>query len=116
MAGFGKLRRHSVSRLRHRVALQQAVKTSDNAHGQPVYTWTTVIASLPCAIKTLSGTEADTARQLTADATHRVDVRSNDSINEEMRLVFGSRHLYIGSVEKIDEIDRFMVLVCAEKK
>lgn len=116
MPGFGTTRRGSIGALRHRVVIQQKTITDTDDRGQPVFTWTNVSNSWPCEIKTLTGGESEQARQLVADATHRVRMRARNDLNEQMRLVFRDRNLYIGYIDDVDQVGRYAFVICAEKK
>lgn len=117
MPGFGTTKRQSISRMRHRVSVQRQLISETDDRGQPVYTWSNVATNVPCAIKTLSGGEAEKARQLYADATHRVEMRTlGETIDEKMKLVFQGRNLFIGFIDEIDQVGRFTTLLVAEKK
>ncbi|MEL6106669.1 MAG: phage head closure protein [Planctomycetota bacterium] len=124
---FGTLRRHSAGKMHQRAWLQEKVEDSSNPkddRGHPVYEWANVgDERIPIAIKRLAGSELDRARQLQATATHRIDCRfmpdpddpSMPIVKREMRFLFGSRELFIGDVEDVEEQHRFLVIICEER-
>lgn len=129
MPGFGTPKRtaydplQSLGSLRHRVSIQKQVLSKDEEgndvyddNGQPVYTWQVLAGNYPCKIETLTGSEGERARQLQADATHRVWARGNPNITEQMKFVFKGRDFFIGYVNDVDQVGRFNWFLCAEKK
>ena len=101
---------NTVSRLRHRLMLQQEVQTPDGAGG---YTrswqdiaalWAEIIpltgsGSSACG----SGKEAFFAGQIQSEISHRILLRYRSGITPAMRLVFESRAFNIRSVAETDE-------------
>jgi SPP1 family predicted phage head-tail adaptor len=116
MVGFGVPRRTTIAAMRHRVLVQEQLVSSTDDRGQPVYTWQNRLVNVPCKIQTLSGGETEKAKALFAEATHSVEMRFNGTVTESMRLVFGSRHFYIGFIDNTMQVGRFMRLLCSEVK
>ena len=52
---------------------------------------------------------------MVADATHRVKIRYLADVTPKKRFLFGTRELYIESVQNIDERNRELVLTCVER-
>lgn len=114
MSGFGTRRRHRAGRLRHIVRLQEQNVTGKDDRGRKVFTWKDVIPDLSVSIETLSGTEAEAARQLVSAATLRVEFRADSRVTPQMRFLHGDREIYIGFRDNIDEAGRWMYAICAE--
>lgn len=122
MPGFGtkpRIRKQSVSRLRHRVALQAKAEVSTDGRGHPEYQWVTVLDQVPCRITKLTGREAETARQLVPQSTHSVELRFDKQITEQMRFVLAiecqpTRYFYIGDLDNPDEVGRFLYAIVEE--
>ncbi len=103
--------------MRHRVSIQRQLVSATDDRGQPVYTWSEVASRVPCRIKTLGGGESEKARQLFAEATHRVEMRTPSvAIDEKMKLVFEGRDLFIGFIDDEEQVGRFTHLLVAERK
>lgn len=66
-------------------------------------------------IKPLSGRELVEAQQVVADASHLVTIRYLSGVTPQKRILFGTRELYIESVQNTDERRRELVLTCVER-
>lgn len=100
--------RPTIGDMRHRVVLQQVVRTPDGGGGT-AETWTTV-AELWAAIRPISGDERLAADALAGQLTHEVWVRHRAAVTPAMRFLFGSRILDIRAV--IDAEGRGYRLKC----
>lgn len=102
------------SKLKHRLTLQQEVRTDD---GQGGYTrgWQDV-ADLWAEITPLQGSRNEmlTAGQLQASMLLRVLLRYRAGVAADMRLAFGSRILNIRSVINIGEDDETLEIIAEE--
>jgi len=98
--------------LRHRVELQQRVK-SRNAVGEETYTWFTY-ATVWAAVEPLTGRELYEAQQISAEVTVRVRVRYLKSMSTEHRVLFDSRGFNVNFVQNLEERNRELVLLCKE--
>ena len=98
--------------LRHRVQLQ--VSSEQNSRGNTTKVWGTEDA-IWAAVEPLSGRELIEAQEVVADATHRVTIRYLADVTPRKRFLFGTRELYIESVQNIDERNRELVLTCVER-
>jgi SPP1 family predicted phage head-tail adaptor len=124
MPGFGtpaKQRRRSVSRFRHRVDVQRRVSAGEDDRGHSIDTWQTFLPVMHCSLRKLQGTEAEVARQLVPTATHIIEARFDSRVDETMRLVLTKydrpeRHFYIGDIDDVGEVGRFMSILVEEKK
>lgn len=121
MPGFGTVKRDRVGKMRHRALLQYKKFADDpadqyNNRGRSQFTWTNVFDEhVPISIKQLYGRESEQARQLVANATHRVTMRYLAGVKRDMRLKMGDRILYIGDVDNLEESNRYLVLLCEER-
>ena len=100
--------------MRHRVELQNRQATDPDSRGNITGDWETTDV-MPAEIVALSGREAEIARQLVADATHRVRVRADQRITPKSRFVFEGRNLYVGHVERVAEVNHWMKCLVSEK-
>lgn len=100
--------------LRHRVAIQAKASTYDS-RGQNSASWSTS-TTVWAQIETLTGKELEQARKNYADATHRVTMRylSAATLTTKNRLLFGSRALNIGSINKVDQVSESLIVICGE--
>lgn len=101
-------------RLRHRVTLQSRSLTNDSFN-QPIESWSDV-GTYWAAVEPLTGREAERARQIKADASHRVVMRRVAAISPEQRLRFEGRTLDIVEVLDLDERGRTLHLTCSERR
>lgn len=90
--------KNTVSRLRHRLTLQQEVQTADGAGGY-TRSWSAV-ADVWAEIQSVSGTASSGSRggkeilyagQLQSQVTHKILLRYRDGVTPGMRLVFENR-------------------------
>lgn len=117
MAGFGTTKKVTVGEMRHRVDIEHKVVAEEpDDRGKPVYEWKVLVRGWYCKIEQLTGGEVETARQLNAEATHRIYMRSRDDVTERMRLVFRGREFYIGYIDDLAQVGRISWMLCAEKK
>ena len=104
--------KNTCSRIRHRLILQQELKTPDSAGGF-VRTWQD-ITDLWAEITPLNGKEKFFSERLQSALTHRVFIRYRSGITTENRLVFNGRALNIRSVMNIDEKNAVLELLVEE--
>lgn len=98
--------------LRHSLTIQTATETQ-NDHGEVVKAWSE-FAVVNGSIDPLSGREFWRSRQVQADVTHVVTIRYLPGVIPKMRVLHGSRVLYITSVLNSDERNRELQLLCKE--
>ncbi len=101
-----------------RITLQEWTESesSPDDYGQPVGSWDD-LDSDPDAwaeVKPISGRIAEYARQLYAEATHRVMIDYRSGMTRDMRVKLGSRYLYIGHIRDLDELGITLELLCRE--
>ena len=101
--------------LRHVCTLQTYTSTGTDGRGQPTGSWGDT-AEVRCRIKPLGGRNAEYANQLYAAATHEILMRYRSDVTRTNRLVLGSRIFTIGSVQSVDELDRWLRLMVKEER
>ena len=100
-------------RLRHRVTIQQKVK-SRGASGQETFTWSDWATGVPASIEPLSGRELMRVQQEHAETKTRIVMRYRAGVTTEMRLVHGSTYYDIKSVIHHDLRGRQLTLMCTD--
>ncbi len=76
--------------LRYSVQIEQKTITGQDSYGQDIYTWT-VVATLWCEVRAMTGRELEAAQQLHAEARWKMQTHyPSVTIKREMRAVFGS--------------------------
>jgi len=102
--------KHTCSRIRHRLALQEEVETPDGAGGY-ARSWQE-IACLWGEIIPWKGKELPFAEQLQSRVTHRILLRYREGVTAAMRLAFENRIFNIRYVFATDELrDTLQLLV-----
>ncbi|MEM7425191.1 MAG: phage head closure protein [Pseudomonadota bacterium] len=99
--------------LRHRLVLQEAVRTDDGGGGA-VETWQSA-AELWAAVEPLGGDEPVRAEKLEGNLSHRVTIRWREGVLPSMRFLFGVRILEIDHVVSPRERRRLLVCRCVER-
>jgi len=104
-------------KLRQRIQLQQlATPEAVDTFAQPVQAWNTV-GTFWAELVPLTGHEAYVARQIKAEATHRLTVRylgSAIALNPTDRWVLNGRTFGIVEVRNIEERDRRYEMIVEE--
>lgn len=98
--------------LRHRLTIQAPLPTA-NADAGLSDNWTTV-ATVWAAVEPLSGRSYFTAQQAASEVTHRVRMRYRTGLRPEMRLLYGTRHLYIEAIIDPGERHAELEVMCRE--
>lgn len=101
-----------IGRMRQRVTIQRNDGTK-GTRGQKAESWTD-IKTVWAEVRTLSGTEGETANMNIASATHLVTIRWRSDVTEKMRLEWGTKYLGIVSIRDIDGRRQFLDLYCEE--
>lgn len=106
-----------IGRLRHRVTLQSQTTEYDalGRQSRDSAKWTKV-TDLWAEVKELSGRESETAKQISADASHSVTIRFRAGVTSANRLVFRGRVLEIKAVLDDDSTQRELLLLCGEER
>lgn len=107
----------TATRLRHRLTLQQEIKTADGAGGY-IRSWQN-IADLWAEIasvgnKSVYGREKLYAGQLQAEISHKVTIRYRSGISTSMRLLFENRIFNIRAISDIKENNEVLELLVEE--
>jgi SPP1 family predicted phage head-tail adaptor len=105
--------RPSIGDMRHRVILQQIVRTSDGGGGASE-SWSTV-AELWAAIRPISGDERVVADAISGQLTHEVWVRHRAGVTPAMRFLFGSHILDIRAVIDAEGRGHRLKCLCQER-
>lgn len=98
--------------MRHLVTIQEPILTQ-NDYNETVETWQD-FATANASIGPLSAREFFNSQQVQSDVTHKVEMRYVPGVTPRMRLLFGSRALYIASVINADERGASLELLCRE--
>ena len=104
--------RIDIAGLRSRVTLQAPVDTSDDS-GALVRVWTDV-ADIWAKIEPQRGSEMFVAGEQETVLTHNVTIRWRPDVASPMRLLLGSRALYIRAAFDPDGRKKFLVCRCDE--
>ena len=103
--------------LRTQVTIQQQTITTTDNYAQ-VPSWSTYAASVYANIVETGGVEYWRGAKMNADTSHVVTVRYETgltaSANRKMRVIYGSRTLYVTSVIA-DERKRWLTMQCREE-
>lgn len=99
--------------LRHSVTIQSKSE-SVSAHGEMTDTWSTH-ATVYARINPARVREDVNTDQVVPRITHEVTIRSLSTVTPDMRILFGSRYLYIVGVKNADERNIMMMLDCEER-
>jgi SPP1 family predicted phage head-tail adaptor len=95
-----------IGQLRHRITFQTMAAVSDGQGGNDI-TWTNVI-EVWASVQPKSGGETFFAERVEARTTDVIIVRDlGNLINEDMRIVFGSRVLMIKSIDRFQNSKTF---------
>lgn len=99
--------------LRNLVTVQQRNDTQDTA-GEMIPNWGT-FKTVRCAVIPLQGRELETAQQIMAEVSHRIDARWTAGITPDMRILWNGRYFDIGAVMNVNELSREMQIFCTER-
>lgn len=99
----------TVAQLSTRVTVQAVTRTRDDLGGV-VEAWAAV-ATVWAEVAQLSGRELELARQVAAEVTTRVTLRSRSGVSADSRFLVGPRSLRV--VSGVDD-GRFITCLCAE--
>lgn len=99
--------------LRHRVTIQQKSESA-SAHLEMTDTWVDV-ATVWARIVPKSSAESMESDRTIGRITHEITIRARSDIGANMRVVFGSRYLYIdGPPRDFEERGIYQVFDCKE--
>lgn len=98
--------------LRHKVAIQEEVRTPDGGGGHTI-SWSTVFEGWS-AIDPASSYERSVAMQMANPITHKIIMRYDARIDAAKRILFGSRAFNIVEVLNIEERNIWMKIKAVE--
>ncbi len=110
-------KKNTATLLRHRLTLQQEVKTPDGAGG---YTrswqdvgdlWAEITA---VSGKSIYGRERLYGGQLQSEISHKIVIRYRSTVSTSMRLVFDGRIFNIRAISNVNENDEILELLVEE--
>lgn len=99
-------------RLRHRLALQTRVGSS-NSYSETEYTWST-FDTVWAAIEPLSAKEQVVAAQNQSQTSHKITLRWRTGVLPTMRGVYDGRYFLFGAVLNRDERNRELTVLATE--
>jgi SPP1 family predicted phage head-tail adaptor len=99
--------------LRHRVTIEAASATGDEAGGE-TRTWST-FATAWARIEPVEAREKAVAAHLAGVVSHKVTLRWRDDLTATMRVAYRGRHFRIRTLHDPDEGRRYLVLGCEEE-
>ncbi|WP_193175909.1 phage head closure protein [Oricola nitratireducens] len=100
-------------KLRHEMALQQAVRVADTLGGQ-TETWQT-LATVWAHLVPATASPVRRADGEEAEITHHVVLRADAGVQRGMRLVTGERVFAIRAVRDLDETGRYLLCLTREE-
>lgn len=103
----------AIGALRHRVVLEEAVRTPDGGGGADE-TWQ-AIAELWASVRPIGGSERIAADATSGALTHDVVIRHRAGVVPAMRFRFGTRILEIAALRDVDERRRHLRCLCLER-
>jgi SPP1 family predicted phage head-tail adaptor len=99
--------------LRHRITIEAASETGDEAGGAS-QTWTT-LAAVWARIEPAAAKEAGIGDHLAAVTAHRITIRWRADVAGGMRAIYRGRIFRITATEDPDESRRYLVLKAEEE-
>ena len=106
----------TIGMLRDRIAIETAVETSDGGGGVTVI-WTEldrVWAKVSAVNSVVRNAELYRSEQMQPRNVYRVVIRYRDDLREDMRIIHGSKVLYIRSIIVFDTASDRMDLIVEE--
>jgi SPP1 family predicted phage head-tail adaptor len=102
-----------IGKLRHRLTLEQAMRTDDGGGGAEAG-WEPV-AELWAAVEAVSGTETVAADRISGQASYLITIRHREDLRPAMRFRRGAELFHILSALDQDGRKRFLVCHCARR-
>jgi SPP1 family predicted phage head-tail adaptor len=108
--------KNSPGQMRHQVSIYLP-STSVDAYGRRTGSDTAVLADVPASVEQLTALELIRARQVYAEATHRVrcTLYPDHGITSKHYLKFGTRKLNVGAVVDAENVGVEIELLCKEE-
>lgn len=113
MVGIGSIHRKKLGDMRHRINIERRTSSFDEL-GHEQNGWTAIATGVPAIVEELSGRELERAKQLVAEATHRVVIRVPASLSTADRLVYKTKILEIRAKPE-NEVGTICDLLCVEE-
>lgn len=101
-----------IGELKKRIVIETVTQTSDGIGGF-TETWATFVSAW-ASINPMKANEVFWAGHLEHRVTHKIMIRYQSGVLPKMRVSFGGRYFYIKGVRNIDEMNRFLELMCEE--
>lgn len=98
--------------MRHRVTIQQAVKTVDS-FGQPIVTWQDLYVNEPAKYEPVNGAEIQRGRQTVANAKAIFTVRYREGYQTTMQVVINGEAFGITYINQVDGRNRYLELIAS---
>jgi len=101
-----------IGKLRQRIEIQAVTETPDGMGGFSEV-WTT-FATVWADIRPVKAEEKFYSQQLQAKTSHKITIRTLDTVTEKSRIVYNSRIFEIKGIMRDLEESRYMLLECKE--
>jgi SPP1 family predicted phage head-tail adaptor len=102
-----------IGRMDQRIEIQDNQSSTQDAHGNPVADWRTVLRCW-AAVSPASGGEAMVANQVNGKLPIKITMRPIYAVTTRNRVRVGTRLLDVNSVVDVDSAGRVLELVCTE--
>lgn len=102
------------ARLKHRVTIEQRVRTQDGVGGSTVSWSPVLVAWAELRSRTSGGDERAVAGKLEAQQTHELTMRYRSGITTDMRVSYKGRIFNIRSIVNVDEAGVLLELLLEE--
>jgi SPP1 family predicted phage head-tail adaptor len=98
------------------VTIQAFTQASQDGRGQPTGSWGNLATdpTVWASVEPLNVRTSEYAHQLYAQATHRVFIDYRSDVTKAMRLLYGTRYLYVGHLINVGERNVTLELLCVE--
>jgi SPP1 family predicted phage head-tail adaptor len=77
----------NAGKLRHRIAIEQPIRTQDPETGEVLIEWDVLHASVAAAIEPLSAREFIASRSMQSQITARITIRYRAGLTADMRII-----------------------------
>lgn len=104
-----------IGNLRHLVTFERQRDGDSSSAGDRSGSFYTTWEDVPVSIRQLSMREMELARQHIASATHKIELRYHPNISVRDRIIFGERTFEVGSINNVDERNRWLELIVSEE-
>jgi head-tail adaptor len=105
-----------IGQLRHRITVENPTRAADGDGGfteswaaaSPSPVWGRIEPATPSKVERMAGNTIE------GPISHLVTLRAHDGITLKTRLTFDSRRLHVRGLQRVDEVDHWLVLACEE--